>query len=175
MRLRDEFLQQWKELTATVESSIIKIAREGGVISADTLRDVFIAEKNKWLSDSQYQGMWLKRLKKRDEAAGTNFERKLKEITLEQIKIPAKSSFLPYALVACALGVICFLVTRSAHLAAWKIAGTTILIPILSGSALYQAWRSKNVKQQRESSTVYLQQLEQHKQDLLRFCEKVDE
>lgn len=174
MTYKDEFLKQWNNFTSIIRSEIKKRLNDNSSCSSSDLNKILFSERDKWFSEYQYQGAWLRKLKRHNKDIADSFEWTLGEIKFGDINIPPDTSFMPYALASAGVGAGGFILTSTLKLAAWQILGTTILLPAVTGKVLHTVWKDKNQQNKTACGDFYINQLEQFKLELVKLCEEAD-
>lgn len=157
-----------------VESGLIKCIKENRQVSVEEINKIISREKDKWFSSTQYQGIWLDKMKSANAGIARSFENILKEMKISKVENIPSSSFIPYGLIAAATAVVSYYLTRYLKLASWQIWGATIIAPIFIGGMLFTFWKEDDKTKKINSRGLYMNQLDRQKEELIKLCETLD-
>jgi hypothetical protein len=171
---KERFLKDWNEFIALVKSDIRRRIDENGTFTIAEINTILATERNRWFDSSRPQGAWLKKLKEYDSAIGSDFEQKLKSMTLKDMDIPTNDSPVPPTLISVGLGLGVGLIANALNWAWWKVGGVTLLTLVFVGGAVLTHWKDKNNRKKIFGRDQCLQQLELYRLELVKLCEEMD-
>ena len=158
MSYREQFDEQWRTLTGTLQKEMIRHNETGNVDAAE-LQILLENEKGRWLLKGQYNNAWLEKMRAAAPAVAADFERELNEIRIEQVEPQGSaSSVLP---IGTAVGgaAIGFGITKLIGAAAVTATLGTVGLGIVGGAMGVRAVNSKKEDAHEAERKIYLQQL----------------
>ena len=127
MDYSQDFNAQWKELSAIVESEVIREIHTYNKIDTCKLDALFEEEKSKWSSKINYRGIWLQSVHKTDSVVAHNISEALQgqKLIHPKCKMPSKSKYYVSSLLVLLTIIIC---TQIIELAWWQLLFGSILL-----------------------------------------------